>query len=172
MTLFCTFWVKHRRGQEEKVFLFSFLHIRPPSSHTWTLMCTKDELGQLLKVRGVPLNEIRGVLPGTSEVGGVAQTEAHTARVEACWLRWEKDARSDMSRKAEAEALKLPQGEDVASESSFGKKSSIVPGKRTRRDPPPKATGKEVRVHSVTVAGQTVELLRLQSANEFLKGKV
>ena len=37
----------------------------------------------------------------------MAQTAALTARVEAFWLRWEKDARSDMSRKAEAEARKL-----------------------------------------------------------------
>ena len=60
----------------------------------------------------------------------------------------------------------------MASEFSFGKKSSIVPGKRTQRGRPPKATGKEVRALGVTVAGQTAELLRLQSENEFLKGKV
>ena len=32
--LFCPFWVKHRKGQEEKVFLVPFLYMRPPSSHT------------------------------------------------------------------------------------------------------------------------------------------
>ena len=47
VTSFCPFWVKHSRGQEEKVFLVPFLYIRPPSSHTWALKCTQDELGQL-----------------------------------------------------------------------------------------------------------------------------
>ena len=67
----------------------------------------------------------------------------------------------------EAEARKLAHNEDVASESSAGKKSSVVPGKRS-----PKAPGKEVRAQGVTPAGQTSELLRLQSDNELLKGKV
>ena len=40
VTLICPFWVKHRKGQEEKVFLVPFLYMRPPSSHTWTLPCT------------------------------------------------------------------------------------------------------------------------------------
>ena len=53
-----------------------------------------------------------------SEVGGVAQTAALTASLDAFWLRWEKEARSDVSRKVEAEARKLARGEDVASESS------------------------------------------------------
>ena len=88
VTLFCPFWVKHRRGQEEKVFLVLFLYIRPPSSHTWALMCTQDELGQLQKFRGVPLSEIGGVLPGTREVGGAAQTAALTARLDPFQLRW------------------------------------------------------------------------------------
>ena len=112
VTLFCPFWVNHRRGQEEKVFLVPFLYIRLPSSHTWAFMCTQDELRRLQKVCGVPLSEMGGVLPGTREVGGVAQTAALTARVEAFWPRWPKEARSDMSRKAEAEARKLAQGED------------------------------------------------------------
>ena len=98
----------------------------------------------------------------------MAQTAALTARVEAFWLRWEEEARSDMSRKVEAEARKLAQGEDVASESSARKKLSVVPGKRTRGRPP-KAPGK---APGVTPAGQTSELLRLQSQNELLKGKV
>ena len=101
----------------------------------------------------------------------MAQTAALTAMVEAFWLRWEKEARSDMSRKVAAEARKLAHGEDVASESSAGKKSSVVPGKRSRGCPP-NATGKEVRAQGVTPAGQTSELLRLQSDNESLKGKV
>ena len=112
MTLFCPFWVKHKKGQEEKAFPVPFPYMRPPSSYRWALLCTQDELGQLQKVRGVPLSQIGGVLPGTREVGGVAQTAALTARVEAFWLRWEKEARSDMSRKVEAEARKLAQGED------------------------------------------------------------
>ena len=99
VTLICPFWVKHRKGQEEKVFLVPFLYMRPPSSHTWALVCTQDELGQVQKVHGVPLSEIGGVLPGTREVGGVDQSTALFARVEAFWLRWEKEARSDMLRK-------------------------------------------------------------------------
>ena len=77
-----------------------------------------------------------------------------------------------MSRKAKAEAQKLRQVEGVASVSSFGKKPSILLGKRTQRGRPPKATGKEVRAQSVTPAGRTAELLRLQSENELLKGEV
>ena len=61
VTLICPFWVKHRKGQEEKVFLGPFLYMRPPSSHTWALLCNQDELGQVQKVRGVPLSEIGGV---------------------------------------------------------------------------------------------------------------
>ena len=156
VTFFCPFWVKHKKGQEEKVFLVPFLYMRPPSSHTWAVLCTKDELGQLQKVRGVPLSEIGGLLPGTREGGGADQTAALTARVDAFWLGWEKEVRSDMSRKLEAEARKLAQGQDVASESSAGKKSSVVPGKRSRGPP----------------QGQTSELVRLQSENELLKGKV
>ena len=168
MTLFCPFWVKHKKGQEEKVFLVPFLYMRPPSSHTWALLGTQDQLGQLQKVRGVPLSAIGGVLPGTHVVGGAAQTAALTARVEAFWLRWEKEARSDMSRKVEAHARKLAQGKDVASESCAEKKSSVVFGKRSHGRPP-KAPGK---VPGVTPAGQTSELLRLQLENELLKGKV
>ena len=104
VTLICPFWVKHKKGQEEKVFLVPYM--RPPSSHMWAL-CTQDELGQVQKVRGVPLSEIAGVLPGTREVGGVDQSAALLARVEAFWLRWEKEARSDMVRKVEAEARKV-----------------------------------------------------------------
>ena len=130
VTLFCPFWVKHKRGQEEKVFLVPFLYMRPPNSHTWAVVCTPDELGQLQKVHGVPLNEIGGVLPGTREVGSVAPTAALAARVEG------KEACSDKSRKVEAEARKLAQGKDVALESSAGKKSSMVPGKRSRGRPP------------------------------------
>ena len=168
VTLFCPFWVKHKKRQEEKVFLVSFSYIRPPSSHTWALLCTQDELGQLRKVRGVPLTEIGGVLPGTREVGGAAQTAALTTRAEAFWLRWDNEAHSDMSRKVEAEARKLAHGEDVASESSGRNKSSLVRGKQSRGRPP-KASGK---VPGVTPAGQASELLRLQSGNELLKGKV
>ena len=75
--------MKHKRGQEEKVFVIPLLYMRPPSLHTWALMCTQDELGRLQKLRGVPLSEIGGVLPGTRDVGGLAQTAAHIARVEA-----------------------------------------------------------------------------------------
>ena len=41
---------------------------------------------------------------------------------EAFWLRWEKEARSDMVRQVNAEARKVAkaQGEDVASESCAG----------------------------------------------------
>ena len=113
------------------MFPVPLLYMPPPSSHTWALICTQDEPGQLHKVCGVPLSEIGGVLLGTREVCGPEQMAALNARVEAFWLRWEKDARSDMSRKVEAEARKLAHGEDVASESSAGKKSSIVPRKRT-----------------------------------------
>ena len=147
------------------MFVVPQLYTRPPSSH---LLCTHDELGRLHKVRGVPLGEIGGVLPGTRKAGGVAQTAALTARVEAFWLRREKEARSDMSRKVEGEARKLARGEDVALESSAGKKSSMVPGQRSR-GPPPKAPQ---NVPGVTPTGQTSELLRLQSENELLKGKV
>ena len=120
VTLICPFWAKHKKGQEEKVFLVPFLYMRPPSSHTWALLCTQDELGHVQKVRGVPLSEIAGGLPGTREVGGVDQSAALLARVEAFWVRWEKEARSDMVRKVEAEARKVAEamGEDVASESS------------------------------------------------------
>ena len=72
VTLFGPFWVKHKRGQEEKVFLVPFLYMRPPSLHTWALMCTQDELSQLQKVRVVPLSKIGGVVPGRRGVGGVA----------------------------------------------------------------------------------------------------
>ena len=119
-------------------------------------------------MRAVPLSEIGGVWPGTREVAGAAQTAALTARVAAFWLKWEKAARSDMSRKVEAEARKLAQGEDVISESSDDEKSSVVPGKRSHVRPL-KAPGK---VPGVTPAGRTSELLRLQSENELLKGKV
>ena len=60
----------------------------------------------------------------------------------------------------------------MAAESSFGKKSCIVSGKRTQLGRPPKATGKEVRAQGGTAAGQTAELLQLQSENDLLKGKV
>ena len=136
VTLFRPFWVKHKKGQHEKVFLVPFLCMHPPSSHTWALHCTHDELGQLQNVRGVPLSEIGGVLLRTPEVGGADQTAALTSRVDAFCLRWEKEVRSDMSRRLDAEARKLAQGEDVALESSAGKKSSVVPGKRSRGRPP------------------------------------
>ena len=45
VTLFCSFWVKHKKRQEEKVLLVPFLHMRPPSSHTWALLCTQDKRG-------------------------------------------------------------------------------------------------------------------------------
>ena len=48
------------------------------------------------------------------------------------------------------------------------KKSSVVPGKRTRGRPP-KGPG---NAPGVTPAGQTSKLLRLQSENELLKGKL
>ena len=138
VTLICPFWVKHKKGQEEKVFLVPFLYMRPPGSHTWALLCTQDELGHMQKVRGVPLSEIGGVVPRTREVGGVDQSTALFARVEAFWLRWEKEARSDMLRKVQAEARKVAeaQGEDVASESSAGGKSSVLPAKGARGRPP------------------------------------
>ena len=170
LTLVCPFWLKHKKGQEEKAFLVPFLYMLPPSSHTWAFLCTQDELGQVQKVRGVPLSEIGGVLQGTREVGGADQRAALTARVESFWLRWQKEARSDMSRKVEAEARKLAeaQGEDVASESSAAGKSSVVPGRRARGRPP-KVPGK---VPGVTPAGQTSEVLCLRSENELLKGRV
>ena len=87
LKLICPFWVKHKKGQEEKVFLVPFLYMRPPSSHTWALLCTQDELGQVQKARGVLVSEIGGVLQGTREVGGVDQGTALVARVEAFWLR-------------------------------------------------------------------------------------
>ena len=122
------------------------------------------------KVRGVPLSEIGGVLPGTREVGGVDQGTALVARVEAFWLRWEKEVRSDMVRKVEAEARKVAeaQGEDVASESSARGKSPVLPVKRACCRPP-KVPGK---VPGVSPAGQLSELVRLRSENELLKGKV
>ena len=104
VTLFCPFWVKYTKGQEEKVFPVPFVYMRPPSSHTWALLCNQDELGQLQKVHAVPVSEIGGVVPRTREVGGADQAAALTARVDAFSLRWEKEARSDMSRKVEAEA--------------------------------------------------------------------
>ena len=141
VTFVCPFWVKHKKVHEEKVFLVPGLYMRPHSSHTWAVLCNQGELGQLQKVRGVPLSEMGGVLPGTREVGGAEQTAALTAWVDAFWLRWEKEARSDMSRKVEAEAWKLVKGEDVASECSARKISSVVPGKRSRGRPP-KVPGK------------------------------
>ena len=50
VTLLCPLWVKHKKGQEEKVFLVLFLYLRPPSSHTWAFLCTQDELGQVQKL--------------------------------------------------------------------------------------------------------------------------
>ena len=44
------------------MFLVPFLYVRPPSSHMWALLCTQDNPGQLQKVRGVPLSDVRGVL--------------------------------------------------------------------------------------------------------------
>ena len=170
VTLICPFWGRHKKGQEEKVFLVPFLYMRPPSSHTWALLCTQHELRQVQKVRRVPLSEIGGVLPGTREVGGVDQSTALFARVEAFWLRREKEARSDMLRKSEAEARKVAeaQGKDVASESSVGGESSVLPAKRARGRPP-KVPGKQP---GVSPAGQTSELVRQRSENELLKGKV
>ena len=122
------------------------------------------------KVRGVPLSEIAGVVPGTREVGGVDQGTALVARLEAFWLRWEKEARSDMVRKVEAEARKVAEamGEDVASESSAGGKSSMLPAKRASGRPPEVPA----KVPGVSPAGQAAELVRQRSENELLKGKV
>ena len=155
MTLISPFWVKHRKGQDEKVFLVSFLYMRPPSSHTWALLCTQDEQGQVQKVRGVPLIQIGGVMPGTREVGGADQLAALPARVGAFWLRWEKEARSDMLRKVEAEARKMAeaQGDDVALESSAGGKSSVVLWRRPRGCPPKVPQ----KVPGVSPAGQPSE---------------
>ena len=77
------------------------------------------------------------VLPGTREVGGLAETVALTTRVGAFPLSWEKDAPSDMSRKVKAEAQKLAQGKDVAWESST-KKIVPGPGEVVPGPPPPK----------------------------------
>ena len=179
MALVCPFWVNTRRGKRRTCSLF-------PSctcGHTARIRGpTQDELGQLQKVRGVPLSEIGGVLPGTREVGGADQTAALTARVEAFWLRWEKEARSDMLRKV------------AASESFAGGKSSVVPGKRARSTPPRCPGRCRLRLHAgfaedwrvflallsakpcyqemCPPAGQTSELLRLRSEDELLKGKV
>ena len=92
------------------------------------------------------------------------------ARVEAFWLRWEKEAPSDMVRKVEAKARKVAEamGKDVASESSARGKSSVLPAKRARGRPPKvpaKAPG-------VSPGGQTSQLVRQRSENEVLKGKV
>ena len=128
MTLICPFWAKHKKGQEEKVFLVPFLYMRPSSSHTWALLCIQDEVSQVQKVPGVPLTEIAGVLPRTREVGGVDESAALLVRVEGFWLRWEKEARSDMVRKVGAETQKVAEAtdEDVASQSSAGGKSSVL----------------------------------------------
>ena len=77
-------------------------------------------------------------MPGILDVGGVDQTAELTASLQYFSLRWGKEARSDMLRKVEAEASKMAeaQGEDVASESSAGGKSSVVPGKRASSSPP------------------------------------
>ena len=117
MTLFCPFW----EGQEETVF-------------------------QLQKLRGVPPSEMGGVLSGTCEVGGADQTAALIARVDAFWLRWEKEACSDMSRKVEAEARKLAKGEDVAPESCAAKKIFRGPWEEDRRPPPPPPQGARIWV--------------------------
>ena len=152
VTLICPFWVKHKKGQEEKVFLVPFLYMRHPGSHTWALPCTQDELGEVQKVRGVALREIGGFLPRTREVGGVDQCTALSARVQAFWLRWEKEARIDMLCKVEAEARKVAvaHGEDVASESCAGGKSSVLPAK-SARGRPPKVPGK---VPGISPAGR------------------
>ena len=169
VTLIWPFWAKHKKGQEEKVFLALFPYMRPPSSHTRALLCTHDELGQVQKVRGVPVSEIAYVLPGTREVGGVDQSAALLARVEAFWLRWEKEARSDMGRKVEAEVRKVAKamGEDVAWESSAGGKSSVLPAKRARGRPP-KVPAK---VPGVSPAGQTSQLVRQRSEDELLRAR-
>ena len=166
VTLIFPFLAKQKKGQEAKVFLVPFLYMRPPSSHTWALLCTQDELSQVQKVRGVPLSEIAGVLPGTREVSGVDQLAALLARVGAFWLRWEKEARGDMVRKTEAEARKVAEaiGEDVASESSAKGKSSMLLAKRARGCPPkvpPKMPG-------VSPAVQTSELVRQRSEKQLL----
>ena len=168
VTVFCPSWVKHRKRQEEKVFLVPFVCMLPPSSHTWALVCTQDELGQLQQVREVPLSDIGGVLPGTRDVGGADRTAALGARVEAFWLTSEKEARSNMSHKVEAEARKLAQGE-------FGLRNHVLEKhlpwclSRGPAAAPPKVPGK---VSGVTPARQTSELLRLRSEKELLKGKV
>ena len=59
-------------------------------------------------------------------------------------------------------------GEDVASESSAGGKSSVLPAKRARGHPPTVPA----KVPGVSPAGQTSELVRQRSENELLKGKV
>ena len=79
----------------------------------------------------------------------------------------EKEARSDMSRKVEAEARRL--GEDVVSESSARKKSSVVPWQRSRGRPR-QGAGKGAGCHSGRAKVRV--RLRLQSENELLKGKV
>ena len=98
------------------------------------------------------------------------QSAALLVRVEAFWLRWEKEARSDMVRKVEAEARKVAEamGEDVASESSAGGKSSVLSAKRARARPA-KVLAK---VPGVSSAGQTSGLVRQRSEHELLKGKV
>ena len=73
--------------------------IKPQTSN---LLCTQDKLRQVQKVRGVPLSEIAGVLPGTREVRGVDQSAALLARVQAFWLRWERDV-PFMNRPLESE---------------------------------------------------------------------
>ena len=163
VTLFCLFWVKHKKEQEAKVFLVPFLYVRPPSSHTWALPCTQHKLGQLQKVCVVPLSEIGGLLPGTREVGGEDQKGGTHCESERLLAEPGEGSAQRMSRKVEAGARKLAQGEEVASESSTLKMSSMDLGKRSPGRPP-KAPGK---VLGVTGAVQTSQLLRLQSENEF-----
>ena len=90
----------------------------------------------------MPLSEIGGGLLGTGEVGALALTVALTVRLEAFWLRWEKEVQSDVSRNVEAEARKLAQGEDVASETSAVKKIVSGPREKDPAWPPPQGAGK------------------------------
>ena len=114
--------------------------------------------GSALGLLRVPLSEIGGVLPGTREVGGVDQSTALFARVEAFWLRCKMEALSDMLRKVEAEARKVAeaQGEDVASESSAGRKSSVLPAMRAPGRPP-KVPGKVPGVSCFSCGGYSAD---------------
>ena len=83
--LFCPFWVKHKKGQEEKVFLVLFLYMPPPTLHTWALLCTQDELGQLPKVHGC--HSVKLEVSCHGQVGLVVWCKRQRKRAATCRRR-------------------------------------------------------------------------------------